>query len=154
MQEVTIKRIVEEILKNHPSLFLIDLEVKQNNQITVVLDGDKSVAVSDCIKISRKIEENFDRETEDFSLQVTSAGVTSPLKVPRQYIKNIGRKLEVQTSENHYKAEMVNADKDGIELRWKQREPKPVGKGKYTVQKKVELTYSEIEKAKVMITFN
>ncbi len=154
MLERSITSVVEVVLKQHPSLFLIDFQAHQANQFTVVIDGDQPVSVKDCMEINREIEAEFDRETEDFSLKVTSAGVSAPLKFPRQYRKNIGRKLKVETADEKYKAKLIDADDNSIKLRWKQREPKPVGKGKHTVSKQVELTYEEIKKAKVMITFN
>lgn len=154
MQERAIENAVGESMGKRPGLFLVDLQLNPNNQIIVVIDGDKSVSVDDCIAISREIEGKFDRETEDFSLKVTSAGVSTPLSLPRQYKKNIGRKLDVKTANERYKAELTNATDDAIELYWKQREPKPIGKGKHTVKKQVNLSYSEIKEAKVMITFN
>lgn len=145
--------LLDEALKENPSLFLIDLEFNNNNQILVVIDGDNGVAVNDCISVSRKIEHNLDREEEDFSLEVTSAGVTQPLTLPRQFKKNIGRKLSVKTKEDTFEAELTAVDQEGITLKWKAREPKPVGKGKVTVKKEVALNYATIVEAKVMITF-
>ena len=97
MREEVVKRLIEEALEENPSLFLIEFEIKGDNQILVVIDGDQGVSVNDCIAVSRKIEHNLDREEEDFSLEVTSAGATSPLQLARQYQKNLGRKLEVKT---------------------------------------------------------
>lgn len=154
MQESVVKNLVDVAIDKRSELFLTDFNCSQSNQITVVIDGDEPVSVSDCIAISREVEGQLDREIEDFSLQVTSAGVASPLIMPRQYIKNIGRKLKIKTADNVYKADLVKADQNGIEIQWKQREPKPIGKGKHTVQKKLELDYNEIEEAKVMIIFN
>jgi len=154
MLKDTVKRLIEESLKERPSLFLLDFDVNQNNQIRVFLDGDKPVKVKECVDISREIEKELEKEIEDFSLEVSSAGLTTPLTLPRQFKKNIGRKLKVKTTDQKYKANLINADDDGIELKWKQREPKPIGKGKHTVTKQVELKYNEIEEAKVVITFN
>lgn len=154
MQENTVKKLVDRSLQNHPDLFLIDLQFKPNNQIIVVLDGDAPVSVKDCTEVNREIESQLDRESEDFSLKVTSTGLSSPLKMPRQFKKNLGRKLKVKTTDNKYKAKLTKADDEGIELKWKQREPKPVGKGKHTVQKQVELDYNAIKEAKVQIIFN
>ena len=69
----------------------------EDNQIKVIIDGDNGVLVEDCMFVSRAIEHNLDREEEDFSLEVASAGAASPLTHTRQYIKNIGRTLEVKT---------------------------------------------------------
>ena len=77
------KKIVAELLKKaleeNESLFLIDFSVSENNQIRVIIDGDNGVTVNDCITISRAIEHNIDRDEIDFSLDVSSAGVSLPL---------------------------------------------------------------------------
>lgn len=153
MLKEKVETLLAEALDENPSLFLIDLEIVGNNQILVVIDGDKGVSVNDCIAVSRKIEHNLDREEEDFSLEVTSAGVSQPLKLPRQFKKNIGRKLSVVTKDDKFEGELVDVTDETISLKWKAREPKPVGKGKTTVQKEAVLNYADIVEAKVMITF-
>ncbi|MCV6631719.1 MAG: ribosome assembly cofactor RimP [Flavobacteriaceae bacterium] len=154
MLEDKVAALVEEALELHPNLFLIELEVSSNNRILVVLDGDTGVSVSDCVAISRAIEHNLDREEQDFSIEVTSAGATSPLVNPRQYVKNKGRFLEVKTKEGQtYEGKLEEADLQEIILRWKAREPKPIGKGKHTVQKEQRVAIQEIEQAKVIIKF-
>ncbi len=148
-----VERLLEEALSGRPSLFLIDCKIGQDNSIEVIIDGDQGVKVEDCIAVSRAIEHNLDREEEDFSLQVMSAGVSENLKHVRQYKKNIGRKLKVKTEEDKVEGELVAATDDGITLTWKTREPKPVGKGKVTVTKEANIAYEHIVQAKVMITF-
>ncbi len=154
MQEKVLP-LLEQALADNPSLFLIDVRISENNQIRVIIDGDNGVTVEDCIAVSRAIEHNLDRETEDFSLEVMSAGVSEPLTLPRQYKKNVGRKLKVKTEAGEtIEGELTQSDEDTVTLQWKAREPKPVGKGKVTVQKEAVLPYKEIVEAKVMITFN
>ena len=132
----------------------MDLKISTDKSIKVVLDGDEEVNVKDCINISRAIEGALDRDEEDFSLEVASAGVGSPLKFPRQYRKNLGRKLEVISTEGmKFEGELTHVKEDAIELQWKQREPKPVGKGKVTVTKYKTLMFDEISQTKVMIKF-
>lgn len=147
-----VKTLLEEALKDDTSLFLIDFSVSADNSIKVVLDGDSGVNLEDCMKISRAIEHNLDREEYDFSLEVTSAGATSPLIMARQYPKNIGRKLKVRTASDTFEGNLTATTDDGILLEWKTREPKPVGKGKVTVQKKAEIHFSDIQEAKVIVT--
>jgi len=121
----------------------------------VVIDGDNGVTVNDCIAISRAIEHNIDREEIDFSLDVSSAGVSEPLLIPRQFLKNIGRNLKVKTRDNDVcQGKLEKVDSKNIELRWKVREPKPLGKGKVTVQKEAVIEYKDIVEATVMIKFN
>jgi len=153
MKQEIVAGLLEEALAENPSLFLIDLSIQAGNQIQVVIDGDQGVSVNDCIAVSRKIGHNLDREEEDFSLEVTSAGVTAPLQLPRQFKKNLGRKLKVTLAERVLEGNLDQVEEDKILLSWKAREPKPVGKGKHTVNKEVWLPLEEIKEAKVMITF-
>lgn len=146
--------LLEKGLEEHPSLFLIDLSITGANKIVVTLDGDNGVTLQDCIDISRAIEHNLDREEEDFSLEVASAGATSPLVKPRQYRKNIGRTLNVkQTDGQETEAEITDANEEFIVLEWTAREPKQIGKGKETVRKRAEIPYQDIKEAVVVIKF-
>jgi len=149
-----VKQLLHSALEQRQDLFLIDFEVNNDNSIKVILDGDNGVLVEDCMFISRAIEHNLDREEVDFSLEVLSAGATSPLKLKRQYLKNVGRFLNVKTNEDEtFEGKLSEANDSSIKLQWKAREPKPVGKGKVTVKKEAELTYESIAKAQVVIKF-
>lgn len=154
MLKEKVAHLLQEVLDENPNLFLISFDIQGNNEIKVVIDGDQGVKVEDCIAVSRKVEHNLDREQEDFALEVMSAGATSPLELPRQYKKNVGRHLEVNTQEGKkIEGLLTEATDAGITLTWKTREPKPVGKGKVTVQKTETMPYNEIVQAKVMIKF-
>lgn len=153
MLQEQVEKLLEEAFEENKSLFLISLNIDLQNHVQVVIDGDEGVSVNDCIAVSRKIEHNLDREEEDFSLEVTSAGVSEPLQLPRQYKKNIGRTLEVETKSNKFEGTLQEVTEEGIVLNWEAREPKPVGKGKITVNKEANLNFQEIERAKVVITF-
>ena len=148
-----VKALLEKALAEDSSLFLIDFEITPANTIYVVLDGDKGVSLKDCMKISRAIEHNLDREETDFSLEVTSAGATSAIVLPRQYKKNIGRKLKVVTGGATLEGNLTEVSADSITIEWKAREAKPIGKGKVTVQKKQQIAFSDIEEAKVVLKF-
>ena len=148
-----VNQLLAEGLEEKPSIFLIDMTITESFKIIVTLDGDQGVVLQDCIDISRAIEHNLDREEQDFSLEVASAGVSSPLKHIRQYKKNIGRTLEVKTNTETIEALLTDATDEKIVLEWEAREPKKIGKGKETVQKRVEIPYSEIKEAIVIITF-
>ena len=153
MLEKKVKDLLGKALEERQDLFLINLSIVEGNQIRVIIDGDNGVLVEDCMFVSRAIEHNLDREEEDFSLEVTSAGAISPLEHKRQYKKNIGRILNIKTSQNEFEGKLTQVDENGVELEWKAREPKPVGKGKVTVQKQEKILYSDIVKATVMIKF-
>ncbi len=148
-----VNTVLAEALLQKPSLFLIDLTITDAFKVIVTLDGDQGVVLQDCIDISRAVENNLDREEQDYSLEVASAGVSSPLKNIRQYKKNIGRTLKVKTATEIIEAELVDANDDFVILSWEAREPKKIGKGKETVQKRLELPYVDIKEAIVTITF-
>ena len=148
-----VHQLLEAGLQEKPTVFLIDLTITEAFKIIVTLDGDQGVLLQDCIDISRAIEQNLDREEQDFSLEVASVGVGSPLKLVRQYIKNIGRTLIVKLATETIEAQLIDANDNFITLAWEAREPKKVGKGKETVQKKQEIPYSEIKEAIVTVTF-
>lgn len=148
-----VNTLIAEALVDKPSVFLIDLAVTDAFKIIVALDGDNGVMLQDCIDVSRAIENNLDREEQDFSLEVASVGVGSPLKMVRQYTKNIGRTLIVTTNTEKIEAELVDANEDFIILSWTAREPKKIGKGKETVQKEQQIPYTEIKEAIVTVTF-
>ena len=153
MLKEKVDQLLKQVLDENPALFLIDYNITKDNSIGVLIDGDNGVTVEDCILVSRAIEHNLDREEEDFSLEVGSVGATAPLEIPRQYKKNIGRMLSVKTNNQAVEANLVSADDTQIKLSWKAREPKPIGKGKHTVVKELEVSYEHIVEAKVMIKF-
>lgn len=153
MDQNKVKALVDEALAEDNSLFLIDLSISSNNKIQVIVDGDNGVPLSECIRISRNVEHNLDREEEDFSLEVSTPDISNPLQLVRQYKKNIGRTLKVKTEATELEGKLEKANDKEITLVWKTREPKPIGKGKVTVEKTKTLPYKEIKEAKVKIVF-
>ena len=153
MNQTAVKDLVDEALALNESLYLIELSISVNNKIQVIVDGDNGVPLSECMRISRNINNSFDREEEDFSLEVATPDIAHPLKLKRQYVKNINRILKVKTFEEELEGTLVEADEDKIVLNWKAREPKPIGKGKVTVQKTATIEYKDIKEAKVKIVF-
>ena len=153
MDQELVKRLVDEAIQENESLFLIDLKFLPNNKIQVVVDGDHGVNLNECVRVSRHVEHNLDREKEDFALEVTSPDITQPLSVECQYQKNINRILSIKTEEENFEGTLVSVNHEGVVLQWKAREPKPIGKGKRTVEKRAEIAYRNIKEAKVKITF-
>jgi ribosome maturation factor RimP len=155
---MTFKDKVYQLLENglleKPSLFLVDVSISDSYKILITLDGDNGVTLQDCIDISRAVEHNLDREEQDFSLEVASAGVSTPLKLVRQFKKNIGRSLKVKTTTETIEAVLEQANEETITLSWTSREPKKIGKGKETVEHKREIPYTDIKEAIVIIIFN
>lgn len=149
-----VEELLQDFLKTRPDLFLIDLKISVGNDIVIILDSDESISVQDCLDASRAIEFSLDREEVDFSLQVMSAGLSEPLKLPRQYHKNIGRELEITlNNDEKISGELVEADEEKAVLLLKYRRPKLVGKGKEDVEERREILYSDIKKALIVIKF-
>ncbi len=78
-------------------LFVVDIRVEPGNSIIVELDSETGIDIDTCAAITRKIEAVFDRDKEDYDLEVGSAGLTAPFKVKGQYLKNIGNEVEALT---------------------------------------------------------
>lgn len=149
-----LNQAISKVFETRKDLFLIDLKIDDSYKITIAIDGDEGVNLQDCIDVSKAIDAELDREEQDFSLEVASAGVSSPLKLVRQYKKNLNRNLKVKTTNNEViEAKLTQVSDENITLEWKAREPKKIGKGKETVEKKVQLQYSEIKEATVIISF-
>jgi ribosome maturation factor RimP len=147
-----LKEKVEELLKEafeeRPDLFLIDFKMGSGNEIKVIIDGDDGVMLSDCMFFSRAVE-------HDFSIEVLSAGASSPLNSPRQFIKNIGRDIQIIDRDKRTETGLLTvANEEGVAITWKAREPKLIGKGKVTVEKEWALKYEDIKQAKVVVKFN
>lgn len=143
--------LVEEVLSD--DMFIVDITVGAANQILVSVDSDAGISVGECVQISRHVEGSLDREVEDFSLEVSSPGLSTPLKVLRQYLKNIGREVEVVTNIGEkQKGILKSADSDGFVLSF-------VVKGKVNgmkVEESKSMNYSfdQIKTVKIIISFN
>ncbi|MFC6267060.1 ribosome assembly cofactor RimP [Frigoriflavimonas asaccharolytica] len=149
-----VTQLLEVFLAEREDLFLIELKISPTNDITVVIDGDEGVTLQDCLDASRAIENNLDREVEDFSLQVHSFGLSGPLQNNRQYHKNVGRELElVLNDDSEITGELLNVTDDAITLMLRYRKPKEIGKGKMDVEEEKEIEIKNIRKALVKIQF-
>ena len=146
-------QLIENGLAEKQHVFVVEFTVSTDRKILITLDGDVEITLQDCIDISRAVEHNLDRDEYDFELEVASAGVGTPLKLSRQYIKNIGRRLIVKSTNEQFEGTLVNADDQKIVLEWSERLPKKVGKGKENMQIAKEITYNDIVEAIVTITF-
>jgi len=155
MKQSRVLALVNEALKVNKSLFLIDLKISTDAKIKVIIDGDKGVPLKECIRISRHIEHNLDRDVDDFSLEVMSAGLSEPLSLRRQYKKNINRVLIIKLIDGSIiEGSLDIVNDEGLSVSWKTREPKPLGKGKVTVTKNAQIAFEDIKEAKVKIKFN
>lgn len=145
------KNFIEEKVKEilgEGELFLVEVKVSKNNNIQVFIDGDNGVKIQDCIDLSRQLEECLDRESEDFELSVLSFGLEEPLKMQRQYVKNIGRSLQVENEEGSFIGTLMSANEECFTIELKK-------KGKKNTENENQKTYNykEIKSAKVVISF-
>jgi len=121
VQKEYIEKLVNEVVSE--PFFIVDITVSPGNNIEVLVDGDQGISIQKCVEISRHIEGNLDRETDDFALNVSSPGLGRPLKVYRQYLKNIGQQVEVTGSGTNVLAGILkNVDPEGFELEFTLRE--------------------------------
>ena len=135
------------------------LEIKfnpANKKMQVYADSDSGMTFRKCQRLSRYLEGYIDEENwlgEKYTLEVSSPGVDRPLSLPRQYKKNIGRRLEVEliTDEKNKKGKLIKADDQGIELEYEHTRKQGKKKIKETVV--AEIPYDQIAKAKVKISF-
>ena len=150
-KEIVIK-LVEE--KFDEKMFLVEITVSENNLINVFVDSFDGMTIDKCIEISRYIEHNFDREVEDFGLQVSSPGLTEKFKVKQQYFKYQGREIELVTNENQeLKGLLKKATEEGIVIETTSKEKIEGQNKKQLVVREYELKYEEIKSAKAVITF-
>ncbi len=116
-----IREVAEKFMEGS-DLFVVDVKVTPGNDVELTIDSDTSVSIDTCVELSRAIEAEFDREEEDFSLMVASAGVGQPLKVFRQYRKLIGQPVEVVLKDGmKILAELRDATPESITLGYKEK---------------------------------
>ena len=135
-------------------MFIIDITVSERNVINVFVDSFDGFNIEQCIAISRHLEHNLDREEEDFELQVSSPGLNESFKVNEQFVKYIGRPVQVKTlSEEKLEGVLLEADKEKIVLETSAREKVEGHKKKQLIVKQHLLKYEEIKSAKAVISF-
>ncbi len=143
-----IEKLVNEKITDQ-DVFLVDIRIRSGNRISVFIDSDTGVNIKNCVEISRHIEANLDRESEDFELEVSSAGLDQPLKQRRQYVKNIGNDLKIVTLDDKtLTANLQAVDDDSIRLLI------PANKKLKTAEQQHILPFSEIKEAKIVIKIN
>ena len=151
------KEQIEQLITpkiNEEDIFLVEVAVSSSNQISVFIDGDKGVTIDQCIALSRFIEQSFNRDEEDYELDVSSAGLDLPLKVQRQYIKNIGRSVDiVLTGGQKFSGKLISANDEGIELEVEKNMLLEGKKKKQLVTKVLPLKYTDIKSTKIVVSF-
>ncbi len=145
-----IRELAEGLLANNPDDFLVEIRIKPTNNIKLFIDGDKGIPVDKLVSFNRKLYALLETSElfpdNDFSLEVSSPGLDEPLKLHRQYLKNIGRKVEVTLLDGAVKeGTLLTVTDDSITIE------ETIGKKKET--KQTELKLNEIKHTKVCIVF-
>lgn len=153
ISEAVVKSIIDETISG-TDIFLVDLSISGGGKINVLIDAIGGLPITDCITVSRGIESNLDREEQDFELNVSSPGLDKPLKVLKQYEKNIGRSLKItMTDEGVFDAEVLALEGEEIHVKL---EKVLTAKGAVEEEQKgntLVLLQADIKEAKVNISF-
>jgi ribosome maturation factor RimP len=113
--------VVEEHLAGS-DVFIVECQCTPSNEITLVLDADSRVSIDTCVAVSRAVDAVFDRDVEDFSLTVTSAGIGEPLKLLRQYQKIVGSTMEILLKDGiKILATLDSANEQGITVSYDEK---------------------------------
>jgi ribosome maturation factor RimP len=150
------KELVETLVLKELSeeYFVVNISIKKGNFIEIVIDGDQGVNIQKCVDVSRSVEGSLDREAEDFELSVSSAGLGKPFKVYRQYIKNIGKEVEVTPAEGKPISGIIKqVDEDGFDLQVSVLERPENSKKKVEVVKTHRFAFNSMPKVKNIISF-
>lgn len=151
------KKIIEAAERNlqGTDMFVVGCTCTPGNDIELLIDSDTSVAIDACVRLSRSIEEELDRDEEDFSLTVASAGIGSELKSLRQYRKLVGNTVEVLlTSGIKVLAKLDAADDQGITLSYEEKQAVEGKKRKQLVTVTRRYGFGEIKSAREWLDFN
>lgn len=134
--------------------YLTDVLVSTDNSITVEIDNDQGVDIDDCVALSRYLESKLDRDTEDFELTVTSAGLSSPFKILRQYKKYEGREVEVLSKGGQKINGVLKSSDDNGFVVTVVKKVKPEGaKRKIEVEEDIRFAFEEVKHTKYLIRF-
>lgn len=148
-----IDKLLASFLDENQNIFLVEKKVSSSNQIEILIDSFENISIKDCILLSRHIEFSLDRDENDFSLQVASAGLSEPFKVFMQYQKYVGSQVDVYLRGGQKVfGKLIDADASkGIKLETKRTEK--VGKKKKEVLEELHFTFDQIDKTKLVISF-
>ena len=151
------KKQIEEIVQGHidgTDLFLVEVKVDTQNNITVTLDSPEGISVDTCVEMSQFIESQLDREAEDFALEVSSPGVGQPLKVLQQYTKILNGTVEVLLNSGiKLNGILREANAEGILLEYETQEKPEGAKRPVKVIKTEPYAFTEIKSVKETIVF-
>ena len=135
-------------------IFIVDLTVSPQNDIVVELDSMSSLDIDTCAAVTRAIEKDFDRDTDDYNLEVGSAGLTSPFRVRRQYEKNIGNDIEILTADGRkLKAVLTGVDDNGFTFEYDIKVKEPGAKRPVTRMQSETMPMADAKMVRYLISF-
>lgn len=145
----------ERMNELNSGLFVVDISISASNVIHLELDkSDGNVSINDCMSVSRNIEHNLDRESEDFELHVSSAGLDKPFRVLAQYIKNIGREVKLVTNDGKkHEGLLTAATAEEVTLEKSRMEKIEGKKKKELIVEQLVLPMTQIKETKIVISF-
>jgi ribosome maturation factor RimP len=148
-----VQNLVSNILAEG-DLYIVEVTVAAGNRITVLIDSMKGVNIDDCVMVSRGIEQQLDREVEDFELEVSSPGLSRPFKVPQQYQKNIGHEVEVLLKNGQkQKGILLSQHGENFELEIQKKVRLEGKKRPELITEKLNLKINEVNSTKLVINF-
>lgn len=148
-----LKQSVEKAIEGS-DLFIVDISVSPQNNIVVELDSPHNIDIDTCAAVTRAIEKDFDRDAEDYELEVGSAGLTSPFKVRGQYLKNIGNDIEILTRDGRkLHAVLTAVGDDDFTFEYPVKYKEPGAKRPTIVMESETLPFTEAKSVKYMISF-
>jgi ribosome maturation factor RimP len=151
-----IERLVEERIQELDNgLYVVEMTISSTNVIRIEIDKiNGGVTVSDCVSVSRNVEHNLDREKADFELHVSSAGLDKPFRHINQYIKNVGRTINVKTKDGRtIEGEIVKVADEKIILSAEEMQLLEGKKKKEKVEVIYEIMLTDIKEANIVISF-
>ena len=144
--------LVEEKIADRPGLFLVEVKMLANNKLIIHVDGDEGISIQDCAAISRHVGFHLEEENvleKAYNLEVSSPGVGEPLKLIRQYTKNIGREVSVKLANgDKIEGELLSVDESTFIIEAKVKE-----KGKKAQLVEISVEFNNIVETKVLISF-
>ena len=151
---VIIDAINDEIVAR--GCFIVDVSVSKDNDIILTIESEEgTIELDDCVSLSRYFETKFDREVEDYSLTVSSAGLDQPFKVFRQFVKAVGTKVEVLLKGGKKMVAVLEAaDQESITLKYSAKEAVEGKKKKELVEHEDRFTMDQVNSVKPFIEFN
>jgi ribosome maturation factor RimP len=147
-----IEALISQILADEPTYFLVSVKIKPTNNIKVFFDGDEGISIEKCVKFNRAlyklIEEKGWYPEGEFSMEISSPGIGEPLLLHRQYLKNVGRDLEIVFTDDSVKiGTLMAVTAEDILIQSTE------GKGKKAVTQQLLIPFNNIKSTTVQIKF-